>query len=286
MKTPRSRALLAIPVLALLLSGCAQEPAPDAAAPAPLHDDPFAHVHGIGVLPGDPDILVATHAGVYRVDSAGKAEGPLGGEDFDAMGFTVAGATLFASGHPGAATSPELGAPNLGIVRSVDGGATWEPVARTGVEDFHVLTGGPDGSLFGIGSSSPGVQASSDAGTTWTAGAELAAADLAVGGSDELYAATEDGLQVSVDGAATFAPVPDAPLLFQIAAGADGTLVGAGVDGLLWRAQEGGGWASGERFSGALQTLAVGEGGSMLLVDDRGLVRIDASGVEVIRPAG
>ncbi|KAA6434903.1 hypothetical protein FQ330_03820 [Agrococcus sediminis] len=284
MKTPRSRALLAIPVLALMLAGCAQEPAPDAAA-APLHDDPFAHVHGIGVLPGDPDILVASHAGVYRVDSAGEAEGPLGGEDFDAMGFTVAGGTLFASGHPGAATSPELGAPNLGIVRSVDGAATWEPVARTGVEDFHVLTGGPDGSLFGIGSSSPSVQASSDAGTTWTAGAVLAAADLAVGAGDELYAATEDGLQVSVDGAATFAPVPDAPLLFQIAAGADGTLVGAGIDGQLWRAQDGR-WTGGERFSGALQALAVGEGGSLLLVDDRGLVRIDANGADVIRPAG
>lgn len=284
MQHARLRALLALPALAMLVSGCAQS-APEA-APSSAHGDPFAHAHGIGAVPGDSDILVATHGGVYRVDAGGAAEGPLGGEDFDAMGFTVVGGSLFASGHPGAATSPELGSPNLGIVRSDDQGATWEPVALTGVEDFHVLAGGPDGRLFGIGSSSPGVQTSSDAGSTWSVSSELGAADLAVGPGGAVYAATPDGVQVSADGAATFAPLPGAPLLFQIAAGADGTLVGAGVDGLLWRAQEGGAWTSGERFSGTLQALAVDPAGSLLLVDDRGLVRIDASGADVIRPAG
>ncbi|MCR8670231.1 F510_1955 family glycosylhydrolase [Agrococcus sp. HG114] len=287
MTAPRSSMLLILSAFALALSGCAQAPASSPGGPAaPPQADALSHVHGIGTVEGDAAVLLATHTGVYRVDAAGSTSGPLGGNDFDAMGFTVVDDALLASGHPGPTTPAELGSPNLGIIRSDDGGLTWRPVSQTGVEDFHVLTAAPDGTLYGVGSTAPNVRSSPDGGSTWSAGAALPVADLATGANGALYAATEDGLQVSTDGGGSFSLVPDAPLLFQIAGSADGMLIGAGTDGLLWRSLPGGGWESGEPFQGRLQALAAGEGTDVLLVDDRGLVRVGDGGASVILPAG
>ena len=90
-------------------------------------------------------------------------------------------------------TLPGLPGPCSGV----DGGQSWEPLAFTGEEDFHVLTAGPDGQVYGIGSSSPAVQISGDSGSTWTAGSEVTAADLAVTADGVIYAA---GLALAVFG--------------------------------------------------------------------------------------
>lgn len=164
----------------VILTGCGAAEAPESGPPV------IEHVHAVAEAPTGDALLIATHNGVFTVHADGALAGPVGGHDFDAMGFTVAGRTLFASGHPGPSTSPDLGEGNLGIIRSDDGGQTWAPVAFTGVEDFHVLTAGPDGTLYGIGSSGPELLTSVDEGVTWSRGLQLDAVDIAPGGETVL----------------------------------------------------------------------------------------------------
>lgn len=271
--------------LSLTLSGCAQIADAGRANTAEDHD-PFIHIHGIEEEPGGDGVLVATHNGLYQIDGAGDVNGPLSGDDSDLMGLTSSEGTLFASGHPGPATPSELGTPHLGIIRSDDAGQSWVPVSFTGVEDFHILDSAPDGRLYGVGSTSPAVRISPDGGLTWTTGAELPIADLAPAAGGALYAATEDGLQISIDGGVTFSIVPDAPLLYMLDAFTDGTLVGADTDGVLWRSLPGGGWESFAEAHGTLSALTAGTSGTVLLADDRGVVRIDDGVETIITPAG
>ena len=124
--TTRRLAITATVTVALLLTGCSTTPAePDAPASTAAG---FGHVHGI-VDAGDGTVLLGTHTGLYTLGEDGTVTGPVGGIDLDAMGLTATGDTLYASGHPGPSTPAELGAPNLGIIRSLDAGASWEPVA-------------------------------------------------------------------------------------------------------------------------------------------------------------
>lgn len=228
-------------------------------------------------------MLVATHSGVFTVAADGNATGPVGGHDFDAMGFTVTGMTLFASGHPGQKTPAELGAPNLGIIRSDDYGLAWKPVALNGTIDFHVLTAAPDGTLYGIASSKVNVLSSADDGKNWTTRAPVAASDLAATTSG-LYATAEEGLLVSTDRGDSFTPVANAPLLYAIEARPDGTLVGAGTDGILWAQEQDGTWVHLDALEGAIQALSA-TNDRVLLVDDRGIVEVAADGAVVLRSA-
>lgn len=267
-----------IPVLTLVITGCtaAQSDEPDA---TPRID----HIHGIAEDPRGDDLLVATHNGIFTVTPDGNVSGPVGGHDFDAMGFTVTGDTLFASGHPGEQTPAELGSPNLGIIRSDDYGLNWSPIALNGTTDFHVLTASPDGTLYGIASSQIDLLSSTDNGTNWTTHAPLAAADLAATESG-LYAATEEGLLVSTDGGDTFTPVPESPLLYTLVARTDGTLVGAGTDGVLWAQDQNGTWQQLGPLDGAVQALSTIDD-RIILVDDRGIVDVTVDGFTVLSPA-
>lgn len=263
----------------LLLAGCAQTTVPTQATP-----DPFEHVHGLAVEPGSDEILVATHEGIYVVTEGGDMEGPIGGYDFDAMGFTITDEAWFASGHPGPGTPAELGSPNLGILRSEDRGQSWDPITFTGVEDFHVLDSDPSGALYGIGSSSFAVRVSADRGATWVDRAEVKAASLAAS-TGRIYAATEQGVQLSSDEGATFELLPDAPVLYSLTALLDGSLLGVGTDSMLWRSLPNGLWEVVEPVEGTVQALTTAHSGAIILVDDRGIVRIDATGTKIIRQA-
>lgn len=278
--TTRVAAIAAAVTAALLLAGCASTPSePDAAA----HGATFGHVHGI-VDSGDGVVLLGTHTGLYTLTEDGTVTGPVGGIDLDAMGLTASGDTLYASGHPGPATPTELGAPHLGIVRSTDAGQTWEPVSFTGEEDFHVLTTTPDGVLHGIGSSSRVLRSSGDHGTTWSEGAELPAVDLAAAADGTLFAATQDGVQLSADGGATFTPAPGAPVLYLAEADPAGGVVGVDTDGTLWRLV-GATWEEIGSATGTVQALGVTADGAIVLVDDRGVVWIRDTTATVLVPA-
>lgn len=266
---------------ALLLAGCTSPTTPAPASPA-LED--LGHVHGI-VDAGDGTVLLGTHTGLYTLTEDGTVAGPVGGHDFDAMGLTRAGDVFYASGHPGPTTPPELGAPNLGVLRSTDAGQSWEPVAFTGQEDFHVLTASGAGAIYGIGSSSSTVRTSPDGGATWIDGAELPAADLAVAADATLYAATQQGVQESRDAGATFTAVPDAPLLYLLEADPGGGVVGVDTEGSLWRLV-GDRWTRLGTVTGTVQALGVTADGAIVLLDDRGIVWIRGTEAAVVLPAG
>lgn len=241
-------------------------------------------MHGIAQDPNSENLLVATHNGLFTVALNGIVTGPIAGYDFDAMGFAVSGKTLYASGHPGLNTPPELGSPNLGLIRSDDQGESWDSVSLKGTEDFHVLTAGPDGVLYGIGSSSPNIVSSSDGGMTWESRGTVSAVDLAANDSG-LYAATEQGLQISTDQGLTFTPVQNAPLTYALAVTPSGTLIGSGTDGNLWSQKSNELWEKLGPISGAVQALGVTAEGKAVMVDDRGVVEVTARDATVISPA-
>lgn len=267
--------------VALLVAGCTS-PTPQTSATPRLED--LGHVHGI-VDAGDGTVLLGTHTGLYTLTEDGAATGPVGGHDFDAMGLTRAGDVFYASGHPGPTTPAELGAPNLGVLRSTDAGQSWEPVAFTGQEDFHVLTAGSAGAIYGIGSSSSTVRTSPDGGATWIDGAELPAADLAVAADGTLYAATQQGVQESRDAGATFTAVPDAPLLHLLEADPGGGVAGVDTEGSLWRLIDGS-WTRLGTTTGTVQALGVTADGAIVLLDDRGIVWIRGTESTTVLRAG
>lgn len=269
---------------ALAVTACApnapstSDPAQGAAGPASLAD--LEHVHALTGAPDANDILLATHQGIYTLTDTGDLTGPIGGNRFDAMGFATLGTDLVASGHPGPDTPAELGSPNLGIIQSEDAGASWKPVSLTGVEDFHVLTAGDDGVLYGVGSSKPNIVRSADGGRTWADGATLPVADLALSGG-ALFATTEQGLQRSTDGGATFETVPDSPALVLIETLPGGQLAGIAPDGVLWRSGPEAGWEQLGTVAGQPQALGVA-GERVVVLDDRGVVEYAGGETKVI----
>ena len=268
----RIRSLALTASLAIALTGCSTTPS------ATPHDsaDPFAHAHGI-VADTRGDVFIATHTGIFSLSRDGVLAGPIGGNDFDAMGLTITGDTLLASGHPGTSTPPQLGAPNLGVIRSDDHGKSWSPVALTGTTDFHSLTAGSDGTLYGIPSGATVLLRSSDDGRTWLEAPPIAAVGLAAT-RNGLYAATQEGLKLSTDQGQSFQLVKDAPLLYKIAVRADGTLVGIDTDGAIWTQETNGTWKRGASIQGAAQALGGGDDGRVVIVDDRGVVQVMPDG--------
>ncbi|MEJ1923076.1 F510_1955 family glycosylhydrolase [Microbacterium sp. KHB019] len=278
MKRSLLLATATVTTLAVIVTGCTATPLGDPDS-APRID----HIHGIAADPRGDDLFVATHNGIFTLALDGTISGPVGGHDFDAMGFTVSDDSLFASGHPGENTPAELGAPNLGIIRSDDYGNSWSPIALNGTTDFHVLTAGPDDVLYGIPSSQVDLLTSTDGGNTWTERAPLGAADLAVTESG-VYAAAEEGVLVSTDGGDSFTPIDAAPVLYALEVRTDGTLLGAGTDGVLWSQDESGAWQQLESLQGAVQALTVVDD-RIILVDDRGIVEVSTDGTNVLSPA-
>ena len=275
-------AATAVASTALLLSGCSATDTP-ALSPSTT-ESTFEHIHELVVDERDGTLLVATHEGLYRltVDSTGSASaaGPIGGLDFDPMGFTIADSTAYASGHPGPTTPASFGSPNLGLITSSDAGETWTNVSLTGVTDFHGLTvsasGGGLAHVFGYDASKGAVVRSVDGGATWSDGATLAARDiLAVG--NELLATTADGLAVSTDDGVSFSVDTDAPKLFVIAADDTGTIAGVDTTGTLWTHSMGQDWIRGLAVTGVPRAFAV-DGTRMYVADDRGIAFTDDAG--------
>ncbi len=195
---------------ALALAACGgdgeavQAPATTGAAgeaPAAPPDDPGPlHVHGLGAAP-DGGLYVATHTGLFRVSDGGLER--IGATIQDLMGFTVGQAgTLLASGHPDPEQAQAQGLPpHLGLIRSTDGGETWETVSLAGEADFHALRAHGE-RLYGFDASGARLHASTDGGETWEE-RELPGllADLAADPADpkRLLAAGERGIVRSTD---------------------------------------------------------------------------------------
>ena len=95
----------------------------------------LTHVHGLAYSPDGKRLMVPSHHGlaVYENGKWSKAPGP--GHDY--MGFSANANHLYSSGHPAAGSG--LVNP-FGLLRSADGGKTWEKLGLEGESDFHLLT--------------------------------------------------------------------------------------------------------------------------------------------------
>lgn len=166
------------------------------------------HVHGLGVDPTDPSVLyIATHGDFYKsVDGGVPVKVDRQRADYMAFNAPMAeGAPLYSSGHP--ATGG-----NTGLIKSTDGGQTWQAVSNVldPPADFHAMTvsaSDPD-IIVGFDSGGRGLFKTSDAGNTWERldypGEFVIALAIAPDNPDMVFVGTPEGLYQSSDGAASW----------------------------------------------------------------------------------
>ena len=212
-------------VAALALTGCSQgapsEPGVRLAAQLPSD-----HVHGVGRDTGTGQVSLATHEGLFvlQSDKNWTQVGPV----VDLMGFAISGpGTFYASGHP--ADGVDLPTP-VGLMKSTDAGRTWTVLSRGGQSDFHALTASSKGVMGFDGS----LGVTSD-GKTWTQGGltlEPRSLASAPDGS-RVLATTAQGVFSTTDGGGTWTPLASAPPLMLVAWADPETIVGITPEGGL-----------------------------------------------------
>jgi photosystem II stability/assembly factor-like uncharacterized protein len=108
-----------------------------AATAASAQSIPLRHVHGLAYSSDGKRLMIPSHHGlaVYQDGKWAKASGP----EHDYMGFSATARNLYSSGHP----APGSGLVNpFGLIRSDDGGKTWQKLGLEGEIDFHLLATG------------------------------------------------------------------------------------------------------------------------------------------------
>lgn len=227
----------------------------------------LGHVHGLGIDPLDGGLYVAAHGGLFRAGPTGLEKvGTSAAANRDLMGFLVAGPGVFlASGHP----SPLEATPNpLGLVRSTDGGLSWQTVALSGEVDFHALDQGPGG-IYGVDAEGS-LRFSGDGGARWEAWPAPPALDVAADPRrpDHLVLAVVGGV-AAFDGPAASAPgapapvVEPSPQMAYLSWAPDGELFGLTPDARLLTSPDGGAtWLPRATVPGgrAQSLTAVGQG--------------------------
>ena len=274
--------LTAAAALLLTLSACTPGPDADTPPSTAAAGLPSSHVHGLSVNRETDQVLLATHEGLFDVT---KSPGTQIGDTNDLMGFTAAAdqGVFYASGHPG----PGSDLPNpMGLIRSADGGKTWEQLSRQGESDFHALTVTKSGIVAHDGA----LQTSPD-GKTWsTASADFVPAALAsTPEADTVLATTRDGLQRSTDGGKTWLLNTTAPII-QFVAFASGTeVLGVEPDGSVHYSTDAGStWSRTGQIEGQVQALTAVEGAEgqpwIWAATTEGLV-VSTDGGATFRPA-
>jgi hypothetical protein len=190
--------------LAVALGGCGGGDAP---APPVAGDDGPQHIHGLGVNPADRSLIVATHTGLFRAGPAERRAERIGDRHQDTMGFTVVGRNEFlGSGHPDLRDDLP---PLLGLIRSQDGGRSWQSISLLGEADFHVLRA-TGRRIYGFDATHGRLMVSGDGGRSWAERRPPAPLiDLAVDpdDADHVIASGEAALFASRDGGRTWRPV-------------------------------------------------------------------------------
>jgi photosystem II stability/assembly factor-like uncharacterized protein len=201
----------------------------------------LTHVHGLAYSADGKDLIVPSHHGLaaYRDGKWSKAPGP----PHDYMGFAATKTHIYSSGHP----APGAGLKNpFGLIRSKDGGVTWDKLGLEGESDFHLLAAGWNTNVVYVWNPEPnsrmrqaGLYYTLNNGFQWQQAAAAGIVDepraLAVHPSDAktLAAATPTGIYVSRDSGASFKP---------LARGEQGIAVFFDIDGKhLWHGTYAGG---------------------------------------------
>ena len=127
----------------------------------------WRHIHGLGIDPSDHNILyIATHGDFYQSINSGPPV-KVDKERADYMAFNappITGIPLYASGHPSTGG-------NTGLIKSIDGGQSWESVSKV-LEppvDFHAMSVSKSdpNTIIGFDSAARGLFKTVDAGKTW-----------------------------------------------------------------------------------------------------------------------
>lgn len=223
--------------LFLALAGCSSTVETTDPTPAASDDLPGGHVHGLSADAESGEILLATHEGLFDVSTEpARKIGP----DFDMMGFAAAddAEVFYASGHPAAG---QPGPDPVGLLRSNDGGETWETLSRQGESDFHALTSTKSG-VVGF----DGALRTSEDGLTWNI-VEVPFDPFSLAAdptTNTLLATTESGPQRSVDGGNKWGPLAGAPVIQWAAFAGPQDVFGVSPDGVVHASADAGStWA-------------------------------------------
>jgi len=172
----------------------------------------LTHVHGLSYGADGRQIFVPSHDGI-AIYSAGKWSKVAGPEN-DYMGFTATKRFFYSSGHP----APGSGLVNpFGLVKSSDGGRSWNKLGLEGEADFHVMATSYETNAVYVYThavnsrmSKPGTYSTVNEGFTWKhaecRGLEGEPFALAVHPSNNQIVAigTKSGLFLSTDGGENF----------------------------------------------------------------------------------
>lgn len=190
---------------------------------------PWRHVHGLGIDPSDRNILyVATHGDFYQSVNGGP---PIKVDEqrADYMAFIAPysqGVPLYASGHP--ATGG-----NTGLIKSTDGGKTWQQVATVldPPVDFHAMgiSKSDPNLIIGFDSAGRGLFKTIDAGQSWQKlefPEYISALAISPNDPNAIFAGTGKGIFVSKDGAGTWTKLTpyDGQLVFALSFDENGVL--------------------------------------------------------------
>ena len=170
------------------------------------------HIHGLAYSADGKQLFIPSHNGlaIYSEGRWSKASGP----EHDYMGFSATRQFFYSSGHPAQGTG--LINP-FGLLKSRDGGRTWDKLGLEGEADFHLLA-----TSYGTNAvyvfthlpnsrmSKPGIYSTVNDGFAWkraeSRGLEGEPFNLAVHPSNNKIVAvgTKTGLYISTDGGDNF----------------------------------------------------------------------------------
>lgn len=177
----------------------------------------LVHVHGLSYSPDGSKLMIPSHFGlaVYDGSSWSKAPGP----EHDYMGFSSTKDAIFTSGHP--AQGSGLVNP-FGLLKSSDGGQTWQKLGMEGESDFHMMGSSYEtGAIYLVSPNAnskmkePGIYATFNDGFSWqrvaAQGLENYPRNLAAHPTDPktVAAAAENGLYLSRNAGEKFQKIAD-----------------------------------------------------------------------------
>ncbi len=147
-----------------------------ATAAVALHAQPLLfhdHGHGLAFSSDGKTMLAPSHEGLaeFRDGEWTQRAGAIRGFS----GFSVTEGAIYSSGHPRPGVAA---AGSAGLIRSTDGGRTWQPLALAGIADFRLLAAGYRSRAIYVVSGrpnsamrTPGLYVTHDQGKNWRRGA-------------------------------------------------------------------------------------------------------------------
>ena len=167
----------------------------------------WRHIHGLGIDPTNHNILyIATHGDFYQSVDGGPPI-KIDEQRADYMAFNAppsSGVPLYASGHPSTGG-------NTGLIKSTNGGKTWESVAKVldPPVDFHAMavSQSDPNIIIGFDSEGRGIFKTMDAGKTWERFENpdvVTALTILPNDSNAIFAGTGNGIFQSTDGGKTW----------------------------------------------------------------------------------